>query len=157
MPGADSPRLVEHDERTTAVVAGVVPMDELADFFDRSFGALGAALAAQGVEPTGPAFGRYRGAPTDVADLEVGFPTAAVIDTAGDVVASTLPGGTVATVAHRGSFDGLGPAWGELFAWAATQGVAPTGDMWEVYVTEPSPDMDPDDLVTELFLAVRAT
>lgn len=147
---AARPELVEVPEQTTAVVAGVVPMTELPGFFDRSFGLLGSALAVQGATLTSAAFALYRGAPTDVADLEVGFVTPHEIEPSGEVVPGRLPAGTVARLVHSGSFDGLGEAWGRLGSWIGEQGRTPGPTMWEVYLTEPSPDMDPADLRTEL-------
>ena len=109
-----------------------------------------AVLAGQGVAITGPAFALYHGAPGATADLEAGFPTSGPVETDGDVVASHLPGGRVARLVHEGSFDELGSSWGRLGQWIAAAGLTPGEDMWEVYVTEPSPDMDPADLRTEL-------
>jgi effector-binding domain-containing protein len=145
-----TPELIEVDEQTTAVIRGQVPMAELPAFFDRVFGTLPQVLERQGVAPTGPAFARYHGPPGEVADLEVGFPTATSIAPDGEVVPSALPAGRVARTVHAGSFDGLGESWGALAGWAAEQGEAPGDVMWEVYVTEPSPDMDPAELRTEL-------
>ncbi len=65
------PELADHAETTTAVIHGVVPMSEIAGFFDRSFAELAAVLT-----PTGPAFARYAGPPGETADLEVGFAAA---------------------------------------------------------------------------------
>ena len=74
--GADpGPELVTVEPRTTAVVRGTIAAEEVTDFFDRSFSVLGEAIAAQGVAPTGPAFGLYRGIPDVTMDLEVGFQT----------------------------------------------------------------------------------
>jgi effector-binding domain-containing protein len=66
------------------------------------------------------------------------------------VQAGTLPGGRVARVEHHGSFDALGASWERLATWMNREGHTPSDTFWEVYVTEPSPDMDPADLVTEL-------
>ena len=68
--------LTDLDGTSTAVIRGVVPVAELADFFDRSFTTLAAVTSARSVAITGPAFTLYHGAPSDAADLEVGFPTA---------------------------------------------------------------------------------
>lgn len=57
------PELVRPAPATTAVVRGVVPMAGLRDFFDASFRELARVMAAQGIAPTGPAFGLYHGAP----------------------------------------------------------------------------------------------
>ena len=60
MPGTDQPEYIDHDEQVTAVVRDVVPMSELANFFDRSFGELARVLAEQGVTPRSAAFALYR-------------------------------------------------------------------------------------------------
>ncbi len=144
------PQLVTVDPATTAVVRGVVRVDELESFFDNSFRTLAEVVSAQGVAMTGAAFGLYHGPPGETADLEVGFATDGTIRRDGDVVPSSLPGGRLALLVHAGSFDGLGASWERLQSWIRGQGLIPGTVMWEVYVTEPSPDMDPNDLRTEL-------
>ena len=39
-------------------------------------------------------------------------------------------------------------------AWVDEQGLTPAGPMWEVYVTDPTPEMDPASLRTDLFVLV---
>ena len=138
------------DAVATAVIGGTVSMADLPAFFDRVFPQLGAALGEQGVLPTGPAFALYHGPPAASADLEVGFPTAHPIRPHGEVRPGRLPGGRVARLVHVGGYEQLGPAWGRLQAWIQEQGLTPGDDLWEVYLTEPSPGMDPADLRTEL-------
>jgi effector-binding domain-containing protein len=149
MPESE-PAVVMLEPMTTAVIRRVVPMDGLPEFFDGSFGALAAVVRAQDAGVAGPAFALYHRMPTDTVDLEVGFPTLRAVEPAGDVQASSLPGGRVARVVHAGSFDGLGAAWERLGTWIGAQGLAPGEAFWEVYLTEPSPDMDPAELRTEL-------
>lgn len=144
------PEIAVVPEQPTAVIAGVVPVTELAGFFDRSFNALAPVVGRQGRQITGAAFARYHGPPSDTADLEVGFPTDAAVTPAGEVRPGTLPAGRVARLVHVGAYDELGTSWGRLQAWIAAQGEQPTAVLWEAYVTEPSPDMDPADLRTEL-------
>jgi effector-binding domain-containing protein len=145
-----TPDLLTVEPVTTAVVKGMISPNEVRDFFDRSFSVLDEAIAAQGVSITGPAFGLYRGIPDETMDLEVGYPTDRPIEPDGSAEASELPGGRVVRLVHAGSFDGLGEAWQRLGGWIAEQGLTPGETYWEVYVTEPSPDMDPADLRTEL-------
>lgn len=90
--------------------------------------------------------------PTQRFELEAGFPAGAPVAADGDVLASELPGGTVARATHVGGYDSLGDSWGALVAWATEQGRTPEGRMWEVYVTEPTPQLDPATLRTELYL-----
>jgi len=67
----------------------------------------------------------------------------------------SLPAGRVARLVHVGGYDGLGESWGRLGAWIAEQNLAPGTVIWEVYVTEPNPDMDPADLRTELYWTLQ--
>ena len=150
------PELANLTEATTAVIHGVVPMVEIADFFDRSFSELTTALERQGIAPTGPAFARYAGPPGETVDLDVGFPVRGSVAPVGQVHPSLLPAGPVARLVHAGGYDQLGESWGRLGAWIAEQRLTPGADLWEVYVTEPSPDMDPADLRTELFWTVQS-
>jgi effector-binding domain-containing protein len=153
MAGMDplpEPELHDVESQSTAVIPGVVPLAELADFYDGSFQELGAVLAEQGITPVGAAFGVYHGPPSDTVDLEVGFPVAGPIRPSGRVEGRELPAGRVARTVHAGSFDRLGEAWGRLAAWIDAHDLQAGRVFWEVYLTEPSPDMDPADLRTEL-------
>lgn len=152
----EAPEVVDAVETTVAVIRGVVDVSELTQFFDRSFSALAAEIAKQGIEIVGPAFARYHGPPATTADLEVGFPTDRPVSASGDITASVLPGGRVARAVHHGSYDQLGQAWERLQQWIAQQGLTPSDDLWEVYVTEPRPDMDPAELRTELNWVLRS-
>ncbi|MDT0300710.1 GyrI-like domain-containing protein [Streptomonospora wellingtoniae] len=149
------PVIVTIESITTAVIGGTVAQDDLPAFFDSSFRTLAPAIAAQGVQITGPAFGLFRGMPSEPVDIEVGFPTDHPVDPSGDVAPGSLPAGRVARMVHAGGFDKLADSWARLFAWVGDQGHTPATIQWEVYLTEPSPDMNPDDLRVELNLPVE--
>jgi effector-binding domain-containing protein len=144
------PVLVDAAAATTAVIGAVVPRQELANFFDRSFSSVAAVLADQDIAIESPAFARYHRPPAEEADLEVGFVTARAVRPVGEVRAGALPGGRVARLVHQGGYDQLGASWGRLGSWIDAQGLTPGRDLWEVYVTQPSPEMDPAALRTEL-------
>lgn len=149
-----SPELITTTATPTALVREVVPIGDIASFYDRSFTVLPQTILGQGVAITGPAFGYYFGIPGETVDLAAGFPTDRPVTPEGEVIAGELPGGRVANMVHTGSFDGLGDAWQALGSWITDQGLTPGGEFWEVYVTEPSPEMDPADLRTELYWPV---
>ncbi|MFK0211360.1 GyrI-like domain-containing protein [Streptomyces sp. NPDC004288] len=144
------PRLVEREPETTAVVHGVVSPAEVRAFFDEAFGALGRVLREQRIPPRSAAFGLHHGAPGEKWDLEVGFVTGSEVRAEAGVVPGQLPGGRVARLTHHGGFEGLGESWERLGSWIREQGLRGGEDRWEVYVTQPTPDMDPRDLRTEL-------
>lgn len=132
------------------------PLAQMATAFDSTFTALFPALGAQSVQPAGPAFSLHTRMPSDTVDFEIGIPvdralTAAVSTESGVTLRpSRLPAGRVAVVSHLGSFDGLGEAWGTFMQAVADAGHEPVLPLWEIYVTEPTPDMDPATLRTDL-------
>lgn len=138
------------DPVTTAVVRGVVPVIDLRNFFDASFGVLARAIETQRLTTLSPAFGLYHGLPGETLDLEVGFVTDRMVRPEAGAVVGSLPGGQVARLTHFGSFDGLGASWERLGSWIQARGLSTGEDRWETYVTQPSPSMDPRDLRTEL-------
>lgn len=157
------PEFRETGSAQTAVVkASGVPMSDMPGLFDSVFGTAFPALFATGIIPAGPPFAMYHTVPEGpetLLDLELGFPVHSRLDESVDageheIVASTLPGGTLAVVSHLGSYDGLGDAWGGLMGEIAGSGRAPLLPFWEIYVTEPVPDMDPATLRTDLFCPV---
>lgn len=152
MSQLEQPEIHRVEAVPTVVVRGTVQMEDLPAFYDGAFGRIAEALGRQGVSPAGAAFGYYLSEPSETFELEAGFPTAAPVTADGDVVASELPAGEVARGTHAGGYDGLGGSWEALVAWALEQGRTPAGRMWEVYVTEPSPEADPATMRTELNL-----
>jgi effector-binding domain-containing protein len=144
------PEIVVVEPRATMSRREIVPMSEIRDFFDRSFAMLAEVIDRQGLTVIGPAFARYRGEPAEHVDVEVGYETDPHGDPDGAVTLGRLPGGRVARTVHAGNYDELADSWDRLRAWIDQQGLTPAADVWEVYLTEPTPDAHPDDMRTEL-------
>lgn len=153
---------------TVVVRVNDVPMATISGLFDAVFGSAFPAAFAQGLQPAGPAFALYTrltDGPDAMADVEIGFPLdGPLLEQLDDdpveveglrVVASALPAGVVAVTSHVGGFDGLGEAWGRFLGEIGAKGMTPGIPFWESYVTEPSPDMDPATLRTDLYCLVR--
>ena len=68
-----------------------------------------------------------------VPNVEVGVQVSGSFAPAGDVVASTLPGGLVATATHTGPITQIGDTHQAVRQWTATNGYTPTGLLWEIY------------------------
>lgn len=145
---------------TAVVEARNLPMAEIPTLFDTTFSALLPALAEAGMEVAGPAFALYTKQPSDTLDLEVGVPITAGLTRAlplGEgriAIPSQLPGGSVAALTYNGGYEGLSEAWAAFTHDAVSAGHHPGMPFFEVYVTEPRPDMDPADLRTDLFLTL---
>lgn len=64
-----------------------------------------------------------------------------------------LPGGPMAWLTHRGSYEELGVAYHALHAWVQEHGHEARGLVREIYMNDPA-DVAPEDLLTELWLPV---
>lgn len=136
-------RVTMRDSQPTAGVRERVPMDQLTEFFGRAFQQTAALLEAQGVALAGPPFGKYYGMPTDVVDVEAGFPVTSPIEAAGAVISGSLPGGRVVEAIHVGPYDTMESTYGEVQEYLAQSGLTPGAVMWESYLSDPDAEPDP--------------
>jgi len=132
-------------ETPTAVLRETVPMNALRDFFDRAYRSVMTAVQQQNVQLAGPPFAMYRGMPTDVVDVEAGFPLAAPYPGGGEsvVTAGTLPAGRALEAMHVGPYDTLPETYGAVMARMQAEGLTPGDAMWEYYLSDPATEPDP--------------
>jgi effector-binding domain-containing protein len=82
----------------------------------------------------------------DVPNVEVGVQVVDSFAPAGRVVASTLPGGLVATATHTGPIAEIGDTHHAVSEWSTANGYRLAGPHWEIY-GDPAPstgDFDVD-------------
>jgi effector-binding domain-containing protein len=85
-------------------------------------------------------------------NLEVGVELDAPFAGAGDVVASQLPRGEVATTVHFGPYPGLSAAHAAIRDWCARHNRAPIGPNWEIYGHwQDAWNRDPSQIRTDVF------
>ncbi len=130
--------------------------DELAKKYGEAFGAIFGYVMSNGGQPAGPPFGRYHRMTDGKFDIEAGLPVAKPLDNKGNIKASQLPGGMVATTLHVGPYEKLGGAHAALQSWARKNGKKVTGGVWESYLTDPGQEPDPNKYQTKLFLPIAA-
>jgi effector-binding domain-containing protein len=129
-------QFVDLEAQHTAVVRGHVTIQDLPEFLGPAFGEVIVLLDKQGLHPTGAPFGRYHPA-GEGFDVEVGFPVSDVVEAAGRVEPSTLPGGRVARTMHVGSYGEVGAAYEAARSWIIDEGYVPTSEPWESYLDGP--------------------
>lgn len=136
------------------------PMAQLPAAFDTTFAALFPVLGQHGITPVGPAFALYHRMPTDTATFEVGIPVdkpladAVTTETGVVVEPSQLPAGNVARISYFGPYDAISDGWGAFMYGITAAGKEAELPFWEFYVTEPSPEIDPATLRTDLVVKV---
>lgn len=127
----------------TAGVRRTVPMDDLRDFFSTAFSATMQAVSAQGAHPVGPPFAKYYGMPTDVVDVEAGFPVDRVIAASGEVAPGILPGGRAVEATHIGPYETMSDSYDDIEDFIEAHSLVPGGAMWESYLSDPRVEPDP--------------
>lgn len=132
-------------EQPTAVLRETVPMNELREFFSRAYHSVMSATQQQHVQLAGPPFALYRGMPTDVVDVEAGFPVAAPLSGGGDggVISGSLPAGQALEAMHVGPYETLPETYGAIMGKMQTDGLTPGNSMWEYYLSDPAAEPDP--------------
>ncbi|HEV8145547.1 MAG TPA: helix-turn-helix domain-containing protein [Bryobacteraceae bacterium] len=105
-----------------------------------------------GIAFAGPPLVRYIQVGPGMMTIEPGMPVAGSAGSgAGDIVAETIPGGTVATTIHTGPYEKLPEAYAAIEQWMHAEGLKGTGVPWESYLTDPGDYPDPKDWKTEVF------
>lgn len=118
----------------TAVVAAAVTWAEFPTrwrpMLDQVWGFLRGGGAPEGLYRGGHNVMLYK---DDVPDVEVGVQVTRSFESVGQVVASSLPGGLVATATHAGPVSALGDTHQALREWIETNGYVTAGPHWEIY------------------------
>lgn len=146
------PEVVELEPQRVAVIRKVIPMAEMRNFFDTAFASVFHAVGEAGGTLAGAPFGWYRGMPSDTVDVTAGIPVTGLDlgPLAGDVEVVDRPGGRAVVAVHVGSYDGLPESYGQVQGWMAEQKLEPRPEMWEEYLTEPTPEADPSTMETRI-------
>lgn len=151
----DTPEITQTTAQQTAVVHLTIPREEIQTVMEPAIREVMAAVAAQGITPSGPLFSYHLRVDPALFDFEVGVPVATPVAATGRVKAGQLPAARVARTIYQGPYEGLGAAWGELNAWIKAEGHTPEAGLWERYVAGPESSPDPSAWRTELNRALE--
>jgi effector-binding domain-containing protein len=146
----DTPKITQTPDQLTAVIHLTVPRKEIQTVMGPGLGELRAAVAAQGITPSGPWFTHHLKMDPDTFDFEISLPVSKPVTATGRVKPGRLPARKVVRTVYHGGYEGLGAAWGEFDAWIKANGHKPETDLWECYVAGPESGPDPAKWRTEL-------
>jgi effector-binding domain-containing protein len=120
----------------------------------KAYGAIAQYVGGLGEAPSGPPFAAYYNMDMNDLDVEMGFPVGRPLAGHGDIVASQMPGGKVATCLHTGPYSELHPAYQALSEWIQARGYEPTGVTYELYLNDPG-HTPPQDLQTLIMFPLK--
>lgn len=117
-------------------------------------------LKQHGGAATGAPFFNYtRMGPGEDMEMEVGWPTAKVMEPDDTVVTGSLPAGRYVMARHTGPYDQLYNAHMQVHDWLEKQGMVPQNwgngakeraTLLEIYETDPMEEKDPQKWVTDI-------
>lgn len=146
----DTPQVIQTTARRAAFIHVTIPRDQIREVMGPGIQELMAAIAAQGIAPTGPWFTHHLKMAPDIFDFEISVPVAAPVAATGRVQPGQWPAMRVARTTYSGPYEGLGDAWGEFMDWIAANGHKPAPDLYECYLAGPESGSDPAKWRTEL-------
>ena len=157
----ETPEIVQSPRQTVAVIRITCPRDKIQAEVAPAIREVLAALAAEGQRPTGPMFMHHMTMSRSQFDVELGFPTDALIQTSGRVRPSELPAARVARAIYRGPYEGLHSAWDAFGKRLVSEKLvdpvvlAPIQTLWERYLVGPETSSDARQWCTELNLPLE--
>jgi effector-binding domain-containing protein len=155
--------LTKHDVHTREVAAQQVAavrrhtsMPTIGEDIAAGLNEVGMALETVGVQLVGRPFIVFHGRIDDLTggDIEICSPVATSFPGVEEVYGTTVPGGTIASTIHRGSYDEMAPAYAAVITWMDKHGLEPSGPPREYYLNDLE-TTKPDDLLTEIAFPIR--
>lgn len=128
---------------------------QLPEWLGQTYDRIARYLATRGRHPSGPPFARYHRHDDGRFGVTAGFPVDDKFVGDGDVVAEYIPGGRVAVVQHRGSYEAMAPAYRTLAQWLISHHAVALSDPVEVYRTGPDDAPDPAAQLTDIVQPFR--
>lgn len=89
------------------------------------------------------------------ADIEVAFPISEFVEITEDeeIRVYELPGGKMAKIVHKGSYEECTLTYEKLFSWITENGKRITGPVREVYLNDPH-EVQPEEILTEIYASL---
>jgi len=152
--GLPEPQIVFGSGQHLAMVRATVDVNSIPEFYDRAYPLIYSSLSRRGIAPSGAPIGISFSWPTETIDLGAAVPVSMAIEPDGEVTTFRIPSGPAAKVSFRGSYDQLPMIYSHIRAWLEHNGYSLGHMAWEQYVTEPRPNGNPDDNLTDVYWLV---
>ncbi len=132
------------------------PAADLPQIMGKSYQAIAQFLCELGEQPAGPAYAAYFNMDMQNLDVEIGFPVSRLINGRGQIIASEIPGGRMATCQFTGPYSDMAPAYQALQQLASKEGHQTTGVSYEFYLNDPA-QTPPQELMTQIVFPLKSS
>lgn len=147
-------KVKEQPTQATLAIRTRVSVQDLPQVLGKAYGAIAQYLGELGEQPAGPPFVAYYNMDMQALDVEIGFPVSRKLSGKGDIQASEIPGGKVATCLCTGPYSDVKPAYNALSQWMKENGYEATGVAYEMYLNDPGQTV-PQELQTQIVFPLK--
>jgi effector-binding domain-containing protein len=131
-------------------------MDNMGDVMGNSFGKLMEYAGKSSVETGGMPFAIwYQWEDTTKFVYECAIPVLKKVKSEGDIRFFNTYAGKVVTAEHWGDYSTSGNSWAAVMKYVEDNKLEPNGDPYEVYVTDPGTEPNPEKWLTVLYYPVK--
>ena len=144
----------EQAAQPTLTIRTRASVGDLPKVLGKVYGAIVHYLGELGEQPAGAPFAAYYNMDMENLDVEIGFPVSSKLAGKGDIKASEIPGGMVATCLYTGPYSQVEPAYEALTKLVDDSEYDPTGVAYEMYLNDPN-QTPPDELQTLILFPLK--
>jgi effector-binding domain-containing protein len=137
-------------------IKATTPSDEISAKLGELYPKIMSCILENEIEMTGPPFAIYHSwDPEGDTKLEAGVTVDKEAECEGDIEFVELPACKVATALHTGSYESIGPVYEAIQKYINEKGLKIKGAAWEVYLTDPNTEPDPNKYQTQVYFPVE--
>lgn len=130
----------------------VAKMDEMEGAMGNAFGKL---MELGGAQMTGPPFAIWYAWEGDEFEFDNCIPVAGPVAVSGEIKNIKTYAGKVVKVVHTGTYESTQYSWMAIEEYMKSNTLTSNGSPYEVYLTDPGQEPDPNKWVTELYWPIK--
>jgi effector-binding domain-containing protein len=146
--------IVQTEAQPTLAVRTVTSINNLPNEIGKAYGSIIAYLSGRKEQPLGPAYVAYFNMDMQNLTVEIGFPVEKETEGSGNISASQIPAGKIATCFYKGPHSGIGSTYDKLAKWVAEKGYETTGTAYEFYYNSPQ-EVAETELLTQIAFLLK--
>lgn len=137
-------------------IKATTPTSEISAKMGELYPKLMSCILDNEIEMTGPPFARYHSwDPEGDTEFEVGVPVSKGAECEEGIKLVELPACKVVTALHIGPYESLGPVYEAIQKYIDKKDLKVSGAVWEVYLTDPNAEPDPNKYKTQIYFPVE--
>ena len=140
----------------TLVIKSTVPSSDMSKAMGDLFGKLFGYLGSNNIQPAGPPFAVYYDYdPKGNTVFELGVPVASETKGTNEIVYKEFPAMKVISSLYVGPYEKVGPVYEYISKYIKDNGLQISGPTWEIYLTNPGQEPDPNKYQTAIYYPVK--